>query len=86
MLRPLNNQVVLKKEEVETKTSSGIILSSETKKMPSVGKVLALGTKCESDLKVNDKVVYKEYSGTSVTLNHEDYIVIEEKDILAVIE
>ncbi|MGN1342965.1 MAG: co-chaperone GroES [Traorella sp.] len=86
MLRPLNNQVVLRKEEVETKTSSGIILSSETKKLPSVGKVLALGEKCEADLKVNDKVVYKEYSGTSITLDHEDYIVIEDKDILAVIE
>ena len=54
--------------------------------MPSVGKVLAKGPKCESEIKENDRVVYKEYSGTSITLDHEDYVVIEEKDILAIVE
>lgn len=86
MLKPLHNQVVLKKEEIENKTSSGIILTTENKKMPSVGKVLAKGPKCESEIKENDRVVYKEYSGTSITLDHEDYVVIEEKDILAIVK
>lgn len=86
MLKPLHNQVILKKEEIENKTTSGIILTTENKKMPSMGTVLAKGPKCESEIKENDRVVYKEYSGTSITIDHEDYIVIEEKDILAIVE
>ena len=69
MLKPLRNQVVLKKYEEENKTSSGIILATENKKLPSVATVIALGNKVESDIKVNDKVVYKEYSGTKVTVD-----------------
>lgn len=86
MLKPLHNQVILKKEEIENKTTSGIILTTENKKLPSVGKVLAKGPKCESEIQINDRVVYKEYSGTNISLDHEDYIVIEEEDILAIIE
>lgn len=86
MLKPLRNQVVLKKYEEENKTNSGIILSVENKKLPSVAVVVAKGSKVESEIKVNDKVVYKEYSGTKVTLDEIEYIVIEEEDILAVIE
>ena len=86
MLKPLRNQVVLKKYEEENKTNSGIILSVENKKLPSVAVVVAKGSKVESEIKVNDKVVYKEDSGTKVTLDEIEYIVIEEEDILAVIE
>ena len=86
MLKPLRNQVVLKKYEEENKTNSGIILYVENKKLPSVAVVVAKGSKVESEIKVNDKVVYKEYSGTKVTLDEIEYIVIEEEDILAVIE
>ena len=86
MLKPLRNQVVLKKYEEENKTSSGIILATENKKLPSVATVIALGNKVESDIKVNDKVVYKEYSGTKVTVDEIEYIVIDKEDILAVIE
>lgn len=86
MLKPLHDQVILKKEEVETKTSSGILIATESKKMPSMGKVIAKGPKCEADIHENDKVVYKEYAGTNVTIDHEDYIVIKEEDILAIVE
>ena len=86
MLKPLRNQVVLKKYEEENKTNSGIILSVENKKLTSVAVVVAKGSKVESEINVNDKVVYKEYSGTKVTLDEIEYIVIEEEDILAVIE
>ena len=86
MLKPVRNQVVLKKYEEENKTNSGIILSVENKKLPSVAVVVAKGSKVESEINVNDKVVYKEYSGTKVTLDEIEYIVIEEEDILAVIE
>jgi len=65
MIKPLHDNVILKKDEVENKTSSGIILTTE--------------------IKENSKVVYKEYSGTNIKIDEVDYIVIEEKDILAYI-
>ena len=68
MLKPLRKQIVLKKYEEEKKTSSGIILATEKKKLPSVGIVVALGNQVESDIKIADLVVYKEYSGTNVTV------------------
>ena len=86
MLKPLYKNVVLQKEEVEQKTASGIILSTETKELPSIGKVIAVGPKCESSLKVGDKVVFKQYSGTKVTLDEVEYTVIDEEDILASVE
>lgn len=86
MLKPLNKNIVLKKEEVENKTASGIILTTETKSLPTVGKVCAVGPQCENDLKNGDRVVFKEYSGTKVKLDEVEYIVIDEKDVLACIE
>ncbi len=73
----------MKKEEVENKTSSGIILTTETKKIPSVAKVVAVGPECKAEIKENDKVVYKEYSGTNIEIDEVEYIVISVKDILA---
>ena len=51
MLKPLNKNIVLKKEEIENKTASGIILTTETKSLPTVGEVVAVGPQCENDLK-----------------------------------
>ena len=75
MLKPLHDNVILKKEKVEkeTTTASGIILTDNSKNVP-------------SDIHVNDKVVYKEYSGTKVNLEEEEYIIIEDEDILAVLD
>ena len=86
MLKPLNKNVVLKKEEVENKTASGIILTTETKSLPTVGKVMAVGPQCENGLKEGDRVVFKEYSGTKVKFDDVEYTVIDEKDILACVE
>ena len=77
MIKPLHDNVILKKDEVENKTSSGIILTTETKKIPSVATVVALGPDCKSEIKENSKVVYKEYSGTNIKIDEVDYIVIE---------
>ena len=54
MLKPLNKNIVLKKEEVENKTASGIILTTETKSLPTVGEVVAVGPQWENDLKEKD--------------------------------
>lgn len=86
MLRPLNKNVVLKKEAEEKKTASGIILTESTKDKPSVAVVVAVGKDCEAKIKENDRVVYKEYSGTKVKMDDVDYIIIEDEDILAVVE
>ncbi len=86
MLKPLNKNIVLKKEEVENKTASGIILTTETKSLPTVGEVMAVGPQCENKLNKGDRVVFKEYSGTKVKLDGVEYIVIDEKDVLACIE
>lgn len=86
MLKPLHDNVILKKEkaEKEVKTASGIILN-DSKNVPSYARVVAIGPDSTADIKNEDKVVFKEYSGTNVTLDDEDYIIIKAEDILAVI-
>ena len=92
MLKPLFDNVVLTKEKQENKTVSGIILS-ESKEQPQIGKVLAVGPgKMENGslikptVKAGDRVVFKKYGTTEVELDKEEYLVISESDILAIIE
>ena len=88
MIKPLHTNVVLQKEKIakEVKTASGIILTENNKQEPSYAHIVAIGPNVKADLKVNDKVVYKAYSGTNVKLDEEDYIVIKDEDILAVLD
>ena len=85
MLKPLHKNVILRKEEEEKKTASGIILTETAKTKSSIAVVAAIGKDADVNIKENDKVVYKEYSGTKVTLDEVEYIIIEDEDILAVI-
>lgn len=93
MLKPLHDNVVMKKEKVEKKTASGIILSGDAKEEPSFATVLAVGEGARVDgkivpmtVKAGDKVVYKKYSATEVKVEEEEYLVIAEKDILAILD
>lgn len=93
MLRPLHDYVVLEKVKEEEKTQSGIILTEKPKDQPSKGLVIAVGpgktedgTLVPVDLKAGQQVIYKKYSGTEVTEDHKDYLLIKAEDILAVIE
>lgn len=86
MIKPLFNNVILIKQEKEKQTSSGIIVSTKETSTPSIGIVYASGDECQNHFKEKDKVVFKEYSGTRVMYDNEEYIVIDEKDILAVIK
>ena len=93
MLRPLYDNVVLRRKEVEKKTASGIILTDTSKNTPSIGEVVAVGNGklVEGKLvaltvKVGDTVVYKEYATTAVKYENEEYLVVSESDILAIIE
>ncbi|MDY0074437.1 MAG: co-chaperone GroES [Acholeplasmataceae bacterium] len=84
MLKPLEDFVVLSLEKEEKTTKSGIILTAEDKDKPAMGKVLAIGPKVEG-LSVNDVVIYQSYAGTKVKLENQEYLIIQAKNILAVI-
>ena len=85
MLKPLEDFVVLVLEKEEKKTESGIILTTEEKDKPAIGKVLSVGPKVEN-LKTNDLVIYQSYSGTKVKLENQEYLIVQAKNILATVE
>ena len=93
MIKPLNNNVVLKKEKVEQKTTSGIILSSKSEDTEYAiviakgkGKLDSNKTLHEIDVNIGDKVIYKSYSPTKVKYNDEEYLIVSSDDILAVLD
>lgn len=93
MLKPLHDYVVIEKCKEEVKTKSGIILTEKPKDEPSMGVVKAVGPGKTEDgklipinLKKDQKVIYKKYSGTDVTIDKKDYLLISAEDILAVVE
>jgi chaperonin GroES len=93
-LRPLGDKVVVKVLESEEKTKGGIFLPDTAKEKPQQGKVVAVGpgklldngTRATIDLKTDDIVLFAKYSGTEVKVDGIEYLVISEKDILAVVE
>ena len=89
MIKPLQDRVVIKKVEAEEKTSGGLILTSSAKEKPQFAEVVAVGpgTKDEAmELKVGDKVVFAKYAGTDIKYEGEEYTIMKQCDILAVIE
>ena len=88
-LVPLGERVVLKQLEAEEKTKSGIILTSEAQEKPSEALVIAVGPGPEDvkmEVKVDDKVIYSQYAGMRVKLEGEEYIVVKQSDILAIVQ
>ena len=93
MLKPLQDRVVIKMLESEETTKSGIILSANSQEKPQIAEVVAVGPGLKQDGKVvpvevkkGDKVVVSKYSGTEVIYEGEEYIIVRENDILAVVE
>ena len=95
MLKPLDDHVVVEPIVQEEKTSSGLYLPDMAHKdKPQTGKVIAVGTgrlldngtRVASEVKVGDVVVFAKYSGSDVTLDEKDYIILRDSDILAVVE
>ena len=88
MIKPLKNYCVLKKEKVaEEKKIGSIILTTTKKDDANVASIIALGEDVKNEiLKVGSKVVYKEYSTTSYKEGDDEYLLIKDEDILAVIE
>ena len=88
-LKPLGDRIVIKQFEAEEKTKSGIILTTSAQEKPSQAKVIAVGpgTKdVQMEVKVGDIVVYSKYAGSEIKLDDEEYIVIKQSDVLAIIE
>ena len=88
-IKPLGDRVVIKKLEAEEKTQGGIILTSSAKEQPQVAEVVAIGpgTKDEPmEVKVGEKVVFSKYGGTDIKYEGEEYTIMHQSDILAVIE
>ena len=91
-LTPLGDRVVVKPSPEEVKTKSGIVLPEGAKEKPSEGTVVAVGTgrildngtKVPVEVKVGDKVIYSKYGGTEVKIEGEEYIILAERDILAI--
>ena len=94
-IKPLGDRVLLKVLEAESKTKGGIVLPDTAKEKPQEGKVVAVGKgkSCEDgtikplEVKVGDKVLFAKYSGTEVTTKEgEEYLIVKEEDILAVVK
>ena len=92
-IKPLLDRVVLQVEEAEQTTKSGIVLSTAAQEKPQFAKIVAVGPGGVVDgkevtmyVKVGDKVIASKYAGTEVKLDGEDYTIVRQGDILAVVE
>ena len=92
-LVPLGDRVVLKQLVAEETTKSGIVLPGQSKEKPQQAEVVAVGPggvidgkEVKVEVKVGDQVIYSKYAGTEVKLDEEEYIVVKQSDILAIIE
>ena len=88
-LVPLGDRVVLKQLEAEETTASGIVLPGQAQEKPQQAKVVAVGPGTEDvkmQVKVGDAVIYSKYAGTEVKLDKEEYVVVRQDDILAIVK
>jgi len=93
-IRPLNDRILLKRLEAEQKTSGGILIPDNAKEKPAEGKVIAVGngkilengSRISSSIKAGDKVLFGKWSGNEIKIDGEEFLLIKEDEILAVIE
>jgi chaperonin GroES len=92
-LKPLGDRIVVKAAPQEERTKGGLVLPETVKEKPvegivvavGNGKVLENGNRQPMDVKVDDKIIYSKYSGTEVKLDGEDFLIISERDVLAIV-
>ena len=91
-LKPLGDRVVLKLLEAEEKTKSGIVLPNKAKEKPQEAEVIAVGPggtvdgkEIKMEVKQGDLVIYSKYSGTDVKYDEQEYVIVKQSDILAVV-
>lgn len=94
MLQPLGDRVIVKRKSEEEKTKSGIVLPDTAKEKPLEGEVVAVGggrildngQRNPMDVKKGDTVLFAKYGGTEVKYKDEDYMILEERDVLAIVK
>lgn len=93
MLRPLGDRVIIKLVEAEEKTSSGIVLPGSAQEKPQEGKVIAVGNgvirdngqRTELEVKEGDRIIFSKYAGTELKYEGDEYLILRENDILAIL-
>ncbi len=92
-IKPLADKVVVKKLQAEETTKSGIILSSGAQQKPQIAEIIAVGpggvvdgNDIKMEVKVGEKVIIRDYAGTNVKLDGEEYIIVRQDDIAAIVE
>jgi len=92
-IKPLSDRVLVQPDAAEEKTESGIIIPDTAKEKPQRGTVVAAGpgkvengTKIDISVKKGDKILYGKYSGTELSLDGEEYLIMRESDILGIVE
>ncbi len=93
MIKPLNDRVVVKVLEQEEKTRGGIVLPDTAKEKPQKGEIIAAGpgavrddgSRTPLEVKVGDKVLFAKYAGTEIKIDGEEYLILREADVLAVV-
>ena len=92
-LKPLHDRVVIKRMEAEETTKGGLVLTAASKEKPDLSIVVAVGPgglvdgkEVTMQVKEGDKVIYSKYSGNEVKLDGEEYIIVKQSDILAIVE
>ena len=93
MIKPLGNRVLIKMKEGEETTKSGIILAGSAQEKPQIAEVIEIGPgeiiegKQETmNVKKGDNIIISEYAGTKIKYNQEEYIIVKQDDILAIVE
>lgn len=92
-IKPLGDRVVIKKLEAEATTKSGIVLTGTAKEQPQEAEIMAVGPgavvdgkRVEMEVSVGDKILYSKYAGTDVKVDGEEYIILKQEDILAIVQ
>lgn len=92
-IKPLGDRVVIKRVEAEETTKSGIVLPGSAKEQPQLAEIMAVGPggivegkEVKMEVKVGDKVIFSKYAGTEVKFDGEEYTVLRQNDILAIVE
>jgi chaperonin GroES len=93
-IRPLQDRVIVKRIQEEEKTKGGLFIPDTAKEKPQEGKVVAVGKGKANedgkvfplDVKVNDRILFGKYSGSEITMDGEEHLIMREEDILGVIE
>lgn len=92
-IRPLNDKLVIKRLEAETTTKGGIVLPDSAKEKPREGQVIALGqgrllddgSRAAFQVKKDDRVIFSSYAGTEIKLDGEEFLILDESDVLAIV-